>query len=151
MSSKTPANDGAFARGIANGVAKTLLTGPGNYKGFAFDTPATQAAFVSDRDDCEATAPRYKLYQWSTTPTRRASCRCPPTARRSNGRQRQRPARVFEGRRAPLFRHRAAARAPSPTMPPDLIKVDIWNYKDPEMQPMQKVRADRSEADLSAR
>src|SRR5258705_2270522 len=43
VSSKTPAGEGAFARGIANGVRKTLLAGPGNYKGFTFDAAGTQA------------------------------------------------------------------------------------------------------------
>ena len=37
VSSKTPANEGAFVRGVANGTRKTLLAGPGNYKGFVFD------------------------------------------------------------------------------------------------------------------
>ena len=38
--------------------------------------------------------------------------------------------------------------APPPRAEPDdtsdLIKVDIWHYKDPEIQPMQKVRADEA-------
>ena len=51
VSSKTPANDGAFARSMASGATRTLLTGLGNYKRFVFDGGARQAAFVSDRDD----------------------------------------------------------------------------------------------------
>src|SRR4051812_14276381 len=43
VSSKTPANEGAFARGMANGVRKTLLAGPGDYKGFVFDNIGRQA------------------------------------------------------------------------------------------------------------
>lgn len=42
VSSKTPANDGAFARGLANGVTRTLLSGQGNYKGFVLDTAVTR-------------------------------------------------------------------------------------------------------------
>ena len=45
-------------------------------------------------------------------------------------------ARLYFGTAPP--RARRAGRAA------DLIKVDIWNYKDAELQPMQKVRADRS-------
>ena len=61
VASKTPANDGAFARGLGNGVKRTLLAGPGNYKGFVFDTAAGQAAFLSDRDDFTSAAPRFKV------------------------------------------------------------------------------------------
>src|SRR5262245_19242013 len=62
VSSKTPANDGAFVRKIADGSTKTLLTGQGSYKSFAFDAKAVQVAFVSDRDDFAAKASRFKLY-----------------------------------------------------------------------------------------
>src|SRR5262249_18507566 len=67
VSSKTPATDGAFVRGLANGMRKPLLAGPGDYKGFVFDANGRQAAFVSDRDDFASPAPHFKLYQWSTT------------------------------------------------------------------------------------
>src|SRR5881296_3883079 len=67
VASKTPANDGAFARGLGNGMKRTLLAGPGNYKSFVFDTSAGQAAFVSDRDDFKSAAPCYKLYHWPTS------------------------------------------------------------------------------------
>jgi len=50
------------------------------------------------------------------------------------------PASSFSGDRL-YFRHRAAAWPPSQTEAPDLIKVDIWNYKDAELQPMQEKSA----------
>src|SRR5439155_6323160 len=65
VSSKTPANDGAFVRRISDGTSRTLLTGQGNYKGFAFDSKLGQLAFISDRDDYKSPAPRYKLYYTS--------------------------------------------------------------------------------------
>jgi len=37
VSSKTPEKDGAFARKIADGTTRTLLTGNGNYKSFTAD------------------------------------------------------------------------------------------------------------------
>jgi dipeptidyl aminopeptidase/acylaminoacyl peptidase len=138
VSSKTPANDGAFARGIANGVRKTLLAGPGNYKGFVFDTEGSRAAFVSDRDEAKAPAPRYKLYYWSTLADAATELPLPANAEMAvsdNGR--------IEFGTDYLFFGTAPPRAPEPEESADLIKVDIWNYKDAELQPMQKVRADQ--------
>ena len=138
VSSKTPANEGAFARGVANGARKTLLAGPGDYKGFVFDDGGGQAAFVSDRDDAKAPAPRYKVYQWSTSADAATELALPASAEMQvsdNGRL------EFGGDY--LFFGTAPPRAPEPDEAADLIKVDIWNYKDAELQPMQKVRADQ--------
>ena len=58
-------------------------------------------------------------------------------------RQRIRRAAVLEGRRAALSRHRRAARGAArsrTTRRRTPAKVDLWNYKDPLIQPMQKVR-----------
>src|SRR5262245_49862441 len=139
VSSKTPANDGAFVRGLANGVRKTLVAGPGNYKGFAFDTNGRQAAFVSDRDDFTSAAPRFKLYQWSTTADTATELPTPS----SNGLMVSDNGRLeFSKDGARLFIGTAPPRAPDPDEATDLIGVDIWHYKDAELQPMQKVRAD---------
>ena len=139
VSSKTTANDGAFARDIAKGTRKTLLAGSGNYKGFVFDANNTQAAFMGDRDDFKGAAPRYKLYQWSTTAEAASELPIPSNAMpvSENGRL------EFKGDR--LLFGTAWPRAPEPSgdnVNADLIQVDIWNYKDAELQPMQKVRAE---------
>src|SRR5262249_13584949 len=133
VSSKTPANEGAFARGIANGVRKTLLTGPGSYKGFVFDREGRAAAFLSDRDKA------YTLYEWSTSADTATELKLPASAPMpvsENGRL------EFSTDGARLYFGTAPPHAPEPEESADLIKVDIWNYKDPELQPMQKVRAD---------
>jgi dipeptidyl aminopeptidase/acylaminoacyl peptidase len=141
VSSKTPANDGAFARGLGNGAKHTLLAGQGNYKGFVFDSAVGQAAFVSDRDDFKSAAPRFKLYQWTTRADAATELPIPSSASMvasENGRLEfsKDGGRLFFGTALP----------PEPE-PPDeaaeTIKVDIWNYKDSELQPMQKVRADQ--------
>jgi dipeptidyl aminopeptidase/acylaminoacyl peptidase len=136
VSSKTPASDGAFARAIANGARKTLLAGSGNYKGFVFDNANKEAAFISDRDDFKAAAPQFKLYQWSVDASAAVELPVPSTAMpvSENGRL------EFKGNR--LLFGTAPIRAPDPDETADLIKVDIWNYKDAELQPMQKVRAE---------
>jgi hypothetical protein len=62
---KTPEKDGALARRVADGAIKTLMTGQGHYKGFAFDETGSQLAFLSERDDYKADASPFKLYYWS--------------------------------------------------------------------------------------
>ncbi|MGD1009020.1 MAG: hypothetical protein ABR951_02590, partial [Candidatus Aminicenantales bacterium] len=64
ISSKTPENDGAFARETASGKTATLLKGLGNYKGFAFDEKGGQLAFTCDRDDYKSERSVSKLYYW---------------------------------------------------------------------------------------
>jgi dipeptidyl aminopeptidase/acylaminoacyl peptidase len=133
VSSRTAANEGAFARGIANGARRTLVAGPGSYKGFVFDDGGRQAAFIADRDK------GYRLYQWSTsddTATELALPASTATHVSENGRL------EFSRDAARLFFGTAVPRAAEPDESADLVKVDIWNYKDPELQPMQKVRAE---------
>jgi len=141
VSSKTPAHDGAFARSIANGTTRNLLTGPGNYKGFVFDGAARQAAFVSDRDDFTSAAPRFKLYHWTSASYSATELPIPAGAAMiasENGRL------EFSKDGGRLFFGTAAAPAAEPAdESTDTIKVDIWNYKDAEIQPMQKVRAEQ--------
>lgn len=64
-SSKTPENDGAFAREAAAGGTTALLKGLGHYKSLVFDERGAQLAFVSDRDDYKSDAPAFKLYRWA--------------------------------------------------------------------------------------
>ena len=143
-SSKTPASDGAFLRNLVDGSTRTLLTGQGNYKGFAFDAKATQLAFISDRDDYAAKASRFKLYHASTSGNLAAELRVPaetragPIAVSENGRL------EFSKDGARLFFGTAAPPHADPDDAPEPVKVDIWHYKDAEIQPMQKVRADEA-------
>ncbi len=142
VSSKTPSNDGAFVRRIADRSTKALLTGQGTYKGFAFDAKATQLAFVSDRDDYASKASRFKLYHAAMSDNSAlelnipAETRAGPIAVSENGRL------EFSKDGARLFFGTAAPPVAAPDDAAEPVKVDIWHYKDPEIQPMQKVRAE---------
>jgi dipeptidyl aminopeptidase/acylaminoacyl peptidase len=143
VSSKTPANDGAFAWEAASGKTTALLQGLGNYKNLTFDEKGTQLAFTSDRDDYAAKTSASKLYHW-TTAAKGAVEIVPAMAKgfpagmavSENGRL------SFSKDGGRLFFGIAAAPKPEPKDAPDPIKVDIWSWKDPYLQPMQKVRAD---------
>jgi dienelactone hydrolase len=140
---KTPERDGAFARKAADGTVRTLIAGQGHYRGFAFDEAGTQLAFVSDRDDYEADAPAFKLYHWAATAataTELASAATPGMrpgwAPSENGKL------EFSKDGARLFFGTALAPKADPEDAPEPVKVDIWSWKDPLLQPMQKVRAE---------
>ncbi len=141
---KTPEKDGAFARRASDGVTKTLLSGLGHYKTFAFDEKAGQLAFLSDRDTYKENPALYKLYYW-TPAAETASEIASGTAKgmptgmvvSENGR----PEFSRDGSR--LFFGYAKPPAPEPAEDAaEPVKVDIWSWTDPLLQPMQKVQAD---------
>ncbi len=143
VSSKTPENDGAFARRVADGTTRALLKGNGNYKGFAFDEKGAKLAFVSDRDEYEADAPVFRLYLWEHPSETAAELvpagfgNMPPgMAVSENG------ALSFSKDGARLFFGLAPVPVAEPDDAPEPVKVDIWNWKDPYLQPMQKARAE---------
>ncbi len=142
VSSRTPSNDAAFVLRISDGSTKTLLSGQGTYKGFAFDAKGAQLAFISDRDDYAAKASRFNLYHASMSANSAtelnvpAETRAGPIAVSENGRL------EFSKDGARLFFGTAPPPHADPDDAPEPVKVDIWHYKDPEIQPMQKVHAD---------
>ncbi len=168
VSSKTPENDGAFALEAATGRTVPLLKGLGNYKNLTFDEKGLQLAFTSDRDDYKSEKSASKLYYWSPAAggvklvpqanktvhaseavdvvlSASAATELAPAAAKGfpagmavseNGK----PQFSKDGGR--LFFGIADAPKPEPKDAPEPVKVDIWNWKDPFLQPMQKARAE---------
>jgi len=168
VSSKTPENDGAFAFEAATGKTVALLKGLGNYKNLTFDEKGAQLAFTSDRDDYKAEKSASKLYYWSpaavsvklvpqpnkTAHTSEAvdlvlaasaATELAPAAAKGfpagmavseNGKLQ------FSKDGGRLFFGIAAAPKPEPKDAPEPVKVDIWNWRDPYLQPMQKSQAE---------
>ncbi|HPW17234.1 MAG TPA: prolyl oligopeptidase family serine peptidase [Candidatus Aminicenantes bacterium] len=143
VSSKTPENDGAFAWESASGKTAALLKGLGNYKNLTFDEKGGQLAFTSDRDDYKADKSASKLYHWAASSP--AAVELVPALAKGfpagmavseNGRLQ------FSKDGGRLFFGIAAAPQPEPKDAPEPVKVDIWNWKDPYLQPMQKVQAE---------
>ncbi len=144
VSSKTPENDGAFAWEAGTGKTVALLQGLGNYKNPTFDEKGVQAAFVSDRDDYEAEKPAFKLYHW-TAPAAAASEVVSVSTRGFPGGMAvsENGTLSFSKDGSRLFFGIAPAPKPEPEDAPEPVEVDIWSWKDPYLQPMQKVRADQ--------
>ena len=143
VSSKTPENDGAFTRETASGKTVTLLKGLANYKGFAFDEKGGQLAFTSDRDDYKSEKSASKLYCWA--PPAAAATELVPAQTKNfpsamavneNGKL------SFSKDGGRLFFGIAPAPKEEPKDAPEPVKVDLWSWKDPYVQPMQKARAE---------
>jgi dienelactone hydrolase len=141
---KTPEKDGAFVRHVADGVTKTLASGLGHYKAFAFDEKATQLAFLSDRDTYKANPATFTLYHWLVASEAAAELVSGTTKGMPAGMVVSEHGKLeFSKDGARLFLGYAKPPAAEPAEDaPEPIKVDIWNYKDPLLQPMQKVRAE---------
>jgi dienelactone hydrolase len=141
---KTPEKDGAFVRRMSDGVTKTLLSGLGHYKSFAFDEKSSQLAFLSDRDAYKDDPALYKLYYW--TPAAETGVEI------ASGATKGMPAGmvVSENGRLEFAKdgtrlYFGYAKPPAPEPAEDAaepVKVDIWSWTDPLLQPMQKVQAD---------
>ena len=165
VSSKAPESDGAFAWETASGRTVALLKGLGNYKNLTFDEKGAQLAFTSDRDDYKSEKSASKLYYWPPSakqpgaasgagfavpaanklaPAAGATELAPAAAKgfpagmavSENGKPR------FSKDGGRLFFGIAAAPQPEPKDTPEPVKVDIWNWKDPFLQPMQKAQAE---------
>ncbi len=141
---KTPEKDGAFVRRAADGVTKTLLSGLGHYKGLAFDEKATQLAFLSDRDTYKDNPSVFKLYHWAVTADAAVELAAGTTPGMPTAMVVSEHGRLeFSKDGARLFLGYGRPPAPEPADDaPEPVKVDIWNYKDADLQPMQKVRAE---------
>jgi dipeptidyl aminopeptidase/acylaminoacyl peptidase len=142
VSSTDAAKDGAYVRHIPDGSVKTLHTGRGHYKDLAFDAAGTQLAFLSDEADYAQKASPYRLYYWTSAEAAATEVVAASTTGMPKG-------FVVSEFSAPRFSKDGARLylATSPRPPPDPepgapkpIEVDLWNYHDPLIQPMQKVR-----------
>jgi dienelactone hydrolase len=141
---KTPEKDGAFVRRSSDGAVKTLLSGLGHYKTFAFDEKATQLAFLSDRDTYKDNPAFYKLYYWmpsaeTASEVASGATKGMPAAMvvSENGR----PEFSKDGARLLFGYAKPPAQEPAEDAA-EPVKVDIWSWTDPLLQPMQKVRAE---------
>ncbi len=143
VSSKAPANDGIFSYEAVTAKTVPLLKGLGNYKNLVFDEKGLQLAFTSDRDDYKSEKSASKLYLWPATTA--AAVELAPAAAKGfpagmavneNGRLQ------FSKDGGRLFFGIAETPKPEPKDAPEPVKVDIWSWKDPYLQPMQKAQAE---------
>lgn len=130
---------------------RALLSGPGRYAKLAWDRPQAQAAFVSDRDTADAKdRARFKLYLWSRGSGEARPVVAADTAGLGAGLVVSNSAAAefsWDGRKLYV----PAGKAPKPARPAtepapateDKVSADLWHWRDGQLQPMQKVRANQ--------
>ena len=143
--SRDSTKDGAYLRNLSSGNTVTLLAGHGDYKAIAFDRAGAQLAFVSNRDDfSRGRDARYTLYLSSV---KGGAAQAVVT-----------PSQVAAGMHiadgAPIGFTRNGSAITFNVAPPAIDSVpadslvgkavyDLWHYKDPVLQPTQRINAAR--------
>ena len=143
-SSRDGSRDGAYVMSPADGREIALLAGRGAYKQLAFDRAGTQAAFVSDRENAAKAKPTYSLYYSSMkSPAAQAVVTSASVGDEMGISDNGRVAFTRNGN-AIVF---GVAPAPPDSIPADSLSdkavLDLWHWKDPRLQPQQKVEAAR--------
>jgi hypothetical protein len=152
VSSTDAAKDGAFARKMSDGSVVTLHSGKGHYKSMSFDDEFKQVLFLSDQAEYDKPVSPYRVYHWkvgdatadeliaATTKGMPANVVVADSA----------PSFTDDGLRVSFMTGPAPSPIPAPTPDPNAprrpapIPVDLWSYTDPQIQPMQRVRAQQN-------
>jgi dipeptidyl aminopeptidase/acylaminoacyl peptidase len=148
-SSADAAKDGAFARLLADGSVKTLMTGRGHYKSLTFNEAGNQIAFLSDQAEYDKPVSPYRLYLWKGGDAPAVELVSATTPGVLKGLVVADSAPRFSRDGSMISLNVGPPPAPNPAPTPDPndktpapLTVDLWSYKDQVIQPMQKVQAD---------
>ena len=138
--------DGVHVVTLDDGVRRTVMEGEGRYEQLAVAQNGERVAFLSDRDDYEADQPEFVLYQGSAPGWQGVAMADSDSQGVPEGWWvgRDGDVRFSEGGGRIVF---GAAPRPEPeeeddTLEEDKVVLDVWNWRDPYLQPMQLVRAE---------
>jgi len=139
--------DGVFGVRTDNGHSEAVLSGEGKYTQLALSEDGGRVGFLTNRDDWEADDPAYALYLGflGQGEARRVAAAGTPgipegweVSENGSLAFSDEGSRLFFGSAPPPFESELEE------VPEDeQVEVDIWNWKDPLIQPMQLVQADR--------
>jgi acetyl esterase/lipase len=133
--------DGVFGVAAATGQAAPVLTGEGKYTQLTLAKEGGQVGFLTNRDDWEADDPAYALYYGVLGEGEARMVADAETAGIPDGWEvSENGSLAFSGEGTRLFFGTAPTPPPPPadTLPEDeQVEVDIWNWQDPLIQPMQ--------------
>ncbi len=148
-SSADAAKDGAFARSLADGTVKALMTGRGHYKSLTFNEAGNQIAFLSDQAEYDKPVSPYRLYLWKGGDAPATELVSAATPGVLQGLVVADAAPRFSRDGSMVYLNVGPPPAPNPAPTPDPndktpapLNMDLWSYKDQVIQPMQKVQAD---------
>ncbi|MDP6042144.1 MAG: prolyl oligopeptidase family serine peptidase, partial [Candidatus Latescibacteria bacterium] len=134
--------DGLYAIRTATGDSIALLTGPGDYKKITYDESNTHLAFIANRDSFRADQQEYALYYWRIGSNNAAKelARSKTTGIPPNWWVSEHGKLSFSENGKRLFFGTAPIPEPEKddeTPDDEKVVVDIWNWRDPYLQPMQ--------------
>ena len=139
--------DGAYVIDLGDMTRHAVIEGEGNYGQLAISDDGSQVAFLADRDDYEADQPEFTLYHgagpsWSGAPMANSATEGVPdgwwVSENGNVSFSDGGGRVRFGT-AP----RPEPEEEDDTLDDDEVTLDVWNWRDPYLQPMQLVQANQ--------
>jgi dipeptidyl aminopeptidase/acylaminoacyl peptidase len=137
--------DGVFLIDTANGVVATALAGKFDAKSLTFSEDGDRFAFLANLVEYDADEPAFDLYAWSDGDGAAAKIAGAGSDGLADGWIVSEHGRVSLSDSGARLYFGAAPR-PEPEPETDLLDdekvvVDIWHYRDPYIQPMQKEQA----------
>ena len=139
--------DGAYVVALSDMTRHAVIEGEGNYRQLAISGDGSQVAFLADWDDYEADQPEFTLYHgvgpsWSGAPMANSATEGVPdgwwVSENGNVGFSDGGGRVRFGT-AP----RPEPEEEDDTLDDDKVTLDVWNWRDPYLQPMQLVQANQ--------
>jgi dipeptidyl aminopeptidase/acylaminoacyl peptidase len=141
------AGDGVFVEDPAGGATTVVLRGAGEYRRLTWDEAGAQLAFLSNRDEWagDAAAPAHALWHWQPQLGEARRVAATGTAGIPAGWSVSENGSLSfsrDGRR--LFFGTAPVPEPQEEdglLPEERVRVDVWHWQDPHIQPAQLRRA----------
>ena len=137
--------DGLHWVDAATGAASAVMEGEGHYRQIAFDEPGGSLAFVSDAPEWERDQPAFSLYRSDAGGAAVLVAGAATAGVPAGWRVSEHGEVSFSDGGGRLFFGTAPRPEPEPAEAPlerDEVRLDVWNWKDPYLQPMQLVQMD---------
>ena len=146
-SAKDGEGDGVYVVALDDMTRHAVLEGEGNYKQLAVAEDGSQVAFLSDRDDYAADQPEFTLFHGAGPSWTGAAMASSASEGVPAGWWVSENGNVTFSDGGGRVRFGTAPR-PEPeeedeTLDDDKVALDVWNWKDPYLQPMQLVQANQ--------
>ena len=145
-STRDGSGDGAYVIPLDDVTRRAVLEGEGRYEQLALSKDGTRLAFLTDRDDVDADQPAFALFGAGAPDWRADVLASSRTEGIPDGWWVSEHGDVRFSEGGGLL-HFGTAPRPEPeaedeTLEEDKVTLDIWNWKDPYLQPMQLVQAE---------